>query len=256
MLLCMFKYAQNIDGCVYVTIPIACAILTIGHTNDIFGDVAPNQEKTLQVCFSDDNTTLALPEQRTKDYILSTLCISEKGYWIGEEAACEHAFDEKLCQNLIDFFKSRGGSVCDLGCGMGEYTRRMRKAGIFADGFDGNPDTPVITDGLANVLDLSIPFVFEKPYEWALTLEVGEHLPEKYESTLIDNITKNSTRGVVLSWAVEGQGGYGHFNCRNNDYIKGLFLARGYKNDVETENLLRSNVDLPWFKETIMVFTK
>jgi hypothetical protein len=182
--------------------------------------------------------------------------ISEKGFWIGDDVACEHAFDATLCKNLIAFFKDQGGTVCDLGCGMGDYTRSMRAAGITADGYDGNPDTPTLTKGVGKVRDLSTPFEFPEKYDWVLTLEVGEHLPLEYESVFIDNIVNNSKRGIVLSWAVEGQAGHGHFNCRNNDYVKRAIMARGYRNNVATEQWLRSQVDLSWFANTIMVFTK
>lgn len=228
------------------------------HTsfNDLFTDVMPNVRKTLKVQFCNDEATLVLRESRTKDYILSTSGISEKGYWIGEDVVCEHAFDGKLCQALITFFRTKGGTVCDLGCGMGEYTRKMREAGISADGFDGNPNTPQLTNGLANVLDLSVPVNFPKKYDWVLSLEVGEHLPPEYERIFINNVVNNNCKGIILSWAVEGQGGYGHFNCRNNDYVKQQIMDCGYDNDIETEKWLRDNVELSWFKNTIMVFIK
>jgi hypothetical protein len=35
--------------------------------------------------------------------------------------------------------------VVDLGCGMGEYVRQMRAAGLMAHGYDGNPSTPLLS---------------------------------------------------------------------------------------------------------------
>jgi hypothetical protein len=59
-----------------------------------------------------------------------------------------------------------------------------------------------------------------------------------------------------MSWALEGQGGLGHFNERSNEYIKSKIMALGYTNDVDAENVLREASSLWWFKNTLMVFRK
>lgn len=182
--------------------------------------------------------------------------IHANGYWVGPKNVCHHVFDPKLSEALITFFK-REGTVCDLGCGTGDYVREMRKAGIDADGYDGNPHTFSITNGQCNVLDLTSVHHLNKKYDWILSLEVGEHIPKEFESQFIENLMVNNTKGVVLSWAVKGQGGHGHVNCQNNDYIKDIFEKHGYTNDVDAENHLRSCISNAfWFKNTIMVFRK
>jgi hypothetical protein len=89
-----------------------------------------------------------------------------------------------------------------------------------------------------------------------LSLEVGEHLPSEFEDTFINNLHNNNKYGMVLSWAIEGQGGHGHFNERNNDYIKSKICELGYLNDIYSENILRKNSTCCYFKNTIMVFRK
>ncbi len=89
-----------------------------------------------------------------------------------------------------------------------------------------------------------------------LSLEVGEHIPKEYERVFIENLHRHNINGIVLSWALKGQGGFGHFNEQNNDYIKELMAEYGYFNDVEAENSLRKKATLWWFKNTIMVFRK
>ena len=49
----------------------------------------------------------------------------------------------------------------------------------------------------------------------------------------------NNRYGIVLSWAIKGQGGHGHFNEQNNDYVKSKICNLGYINDIESENILR-----------------
>jgi hypothetical protein len=89
-----------------------------------------------------------------------------------------------------------------------------------------------------------------------LCLEVGEHIPKQFEQIFLNNIDKYNAKGVVLSWALKGQGGFGHFNEQNNDYVKRAMAARGYKNDLAAEERLRAAASLSWFKNTIMVFRK
>ena len=119
-----------------------------------------------------------------------------------------HIFDATLSNALLDFFKRNNcNSLVDLGCGLGNYAHHFNENDLITDGFDGNPNTPLLTDGRCGVLDLSEPQKLDKSYDWVLSLEVGEHLPQKYENIYIENLHNNTTKGIVLSWAVQGQGG-------------------------------------------------
>lgn len=183
--------------------------------------------------------------------------IDDKGIWHGNDVQCNHAFDPALANSLANFFKQeQAKTVVDFGCGLGQYQAVFLENGIKSDAFDGNPDTPSLTNGRAKVQDLSVPFNLEKKYSWVMSLEVGEHLPQQYEKIFIENLIRHAKHGIVLSWAVPGQGGHGHFNEQPNDYVKKVMGSYGWYNDVKSENKLRSASTLPWFKNTIMVFRK
>jgi cyclopropane fatty-acyl-phospholipid synthase-like methyltransferase len=183
--------------------------------------------------------------------------INKNGYWEGLEALGQHVYDSALADYLLIFFKSENASsLVDFGCGLGDYVKTFKNNNINAFGFDGNPNTPELTNNLCNILDLSIPKQFEQPFDWVMSLEVGEHLPKKFEDIFIYNLHNNNKYGIVLSWAVKNQGGHGHFNEQNNDYIKLKICNLGYINDIETENKMRDMSTLSWFKNTIMVFRK
>ena len=185
------------------------------------------------------------------------MSIHQSGYWNGLEAQSQHRYDSKLGETLTEFFKSENvKSVVDFGCGLGDYVKTFQQNNINAIGFDGNPNTPELTNNIGKVLDLSVPKQFDEPFDWVLTLEVGEHLPSQFEDVFIHNIHVNNKYGMVLSWAIKGQGGHGHFNEQNNDYIKSKICELGYTNDIENETKLRDSSTLPWFKNTIMVFRK
>jgi len=188
--------------------------------------------------------------------IRDNMLVHEHGYW--KDKKVNHYFDRPLAEAILAFLKKEKAlSVVDMGCGAhGHYVKFLLQNEISCDGFDGNPYSFEISENLVKVLDLSQPVILEKKYDWVISLEVGEHIPAKYENNFIENLHRHNSKGIILSWAVENQKGRGHFNCRNNDYIKKLFAQYGYENDVDTENELRQKTHLGWFRNTIMVFRK
>jgi cyclopropane fatty-acyl-phospholipid synthase-like methyltransferase len=185
------------------------------------------------------------------------MSINKNGFWEGTKAMSMHCHDSSLAKYLTEFFKRENvNSLADFGCGMGDYVKNFKENNINAIGFDGNPNTLELTNNICEILDLSEPKIFDEPFDWILSLEVGEHLPPQFEDIFIQNLHNNNKFGIVLSWAIEGQGGDGHVNCRNNDYVKSKMCNLGYINDIESENKMREHSTLGWFKNTIMVFRK
>lgn len=178
--------------------------------------------------------------------------ISSRGFWLTDTSK-GHCFDEGLSAQLKDLFT--GHSVLDLGCGNGSYTRQFLSASIPCKCFDGNPNTKTISNNLCDVADLTKEQTFEVA-DWVLCLEVGEHIPQEYESTFLQNIINHSRKGIVLSWGVPGQPGDGHINCRPNEYVISSIEKHGYVLDEETSLKLRQSSELWWFKNTILVFKK
>lgn len=183
--------------------------------------------------------------------------VTNTGAWDGQDADSEHVYDKQLSEAIIEFLgKEKCRSAVDFGCGMGEYVKAFNAAGIVTEGFDGNPYTVELTEGFGSVQDLSILFDTGVRYDWVISLEVGEHIPYKYETNFIENVVRHAKNGVILSWAVKGQAGYGHVNCRNNPYIKSKMESYGFVNDEKAENKLRKKAFYPWFHNTVMVFRK
>jgi hypothetical protein len=182
--------------------------------------------------------------------------ISNTGFWVltQNEFENEHAHDPSLSKALIEICpKTR---IYDFGCGPGNYVQDMRKAGIESLGFDGNPVTASFPH--CAVADLTDTTFRMEPVEFVMCLEVGEHVPKEYEDKLFATLDHHVLPGgmVVLSWAVPGQGGYGHVNCQTNEYVRDRMSALGYTTLPEIERVLRSRCSLQWFKNTIMAFRK
>ena len=186
--------------------------------------------------------------------------VHERGYFEDMEASSFHKCDEPLCDAITEMYDVE--TAVDIGCGDGQYTHNLIKAGIACVGFDGSPLTEKVSGGLCDVLDFSIPTDIGQ-FDLVLCLEVGEHIPAKYEQIFIENLVRASKKHICLSWAVEGQAGWGHVNCRNNDYVVNEFTRRGFTYKEKSSMALRkasqirrnkTDQEFPWFKNTIMVF--
>lgn len=180
--------------------------------------------------------------------------ISKTGAWLGTELIkLPHIHDSALAAALADMLD--GLTVVDLGCGLGDYVKAMESR-VKIDGFDGNPNTPELTGGRCGTLDLSEPWNLEEPYDAAMLLEVGEHVPPEHETAVIDNAVKAARKLLVVSWATPGQSGHGHFNCRPIEYVTERFQERGWTLDVERTEVLRNAASVSWFKTNLLVFHK
>ncbi|XP_066944838.1 uncharacterized protein [Macrobrachium rosenbergii] len=198
-----------------------------------------------------------------------------------------NVWDGLLCAGLEEIFGH--SSVGDFGAGLGhygscflrtgdsivkssneaqassltnQYRAQMKLANLVDkpqvvkswEGFDSAFNIEQLSAGKIHTTDLSVPLKLDRKYDWILSLEVGEHIPKEKEQTFIDNLAQHACKGIVLSWAVVGQGGYNHVNTRNNDYVQQQMEKRGLKMDQETSQNLRKKVAVSWFKNTLMVY--
>lgn len=178
--------------------------------------------------------------------------------------AFDHGFGNALAQYIEE------GSVLDLGAGVGQLGIFLKKSGfnrIKWYGFDGGNNieqmrgihAPVMGDYTHVIpvvcwIDASKPIDMD-PKDWLVSIEVGEHIDKEFEYTFIDNLAKLSKKGVILSWAIEGQAGHQHVNCQNNDHVIHQMSSRGMVYDEEQSLLFRKSVsEVVWLSETVMVF--
>ena len=133
-------------------------------------------------------------------------CLEKNKFHVGGN----HMWCKNLAKELRRLFN--GQSVYDFGAGLGWYGKALL-AGDDSDAFrvrsykafDGAENIEdVFPDGFVKHLDLSKP-VYLSARDWVLSLEVGEHIPRQYQSVFVDNLHRHNTKGIVLSWAVEGK---------------------------------------------------
>jgi hypothetical protein len=181
--------------------------------------------------------------------------ITPTGYWTDLQPN-DHGHDVGLA-NWIAAYLPKDEKVWDLGCGNGAYVRILREAGHLVIGVDGKfPEYPAEIGNFMIEHDLTQPITLLPGS--VMCLEVGEHVPAEYESVLLDNITRLCTRHLVLSWAVRGQGGDGHVNCKDNDEVTTLLEALGFEYLPWRSQEARAAVcgDGPHFRNTVMVFRR
>ncbi|XP_045215406.1 uncharacterized protein LOC123565615 isoform X1 [Mercenaria mercenaria] len=178
------------------------------------------------------------------------------GGWCPKATKTEHVTDEGLVKTLIIFFKDK--HIGSFGDGPGVYKQRIlnsRKVKSF-DAYDGAPYCEITSNGQVQFLDLSIPQYGIPVYDWILSLEVAEHIPQEYESIFIDNIINHAREGIVLSWATPGQIGYSHVNNRPFEYVRNLMNSRGFFHDNEYSEILKRSANGPNLKRNVNVFRR
>lgn len=125
----------------------------------------------------------------------------------------------------------RAQSVADLGSGRGVWLAEWQKAGandiLGIDGAYVDREHLAIPSDSYRAADLTHPVRFERRFDLAQSLEVGEHLPQSASENLVESLTRASDI-VLFSAAVTGQGGEYHINEQPLSFWQDLFAARGY----------------------------
>lgn len=149
-----------------------------------------------------------------------------------------------------------GKGIIDLGASVGYYVSALRDAGYEAVGLDGTPNIERLSRGLVRWADLATDCSkHHGAADWAMFLEVGEHIPVKLEGRLFDEVSRIPTGGLIVSWAVPGQRGRGHVNCRSPEYVAAEFVKRGWKLDDEATEKARNRVG-ERLRRSLMVFVR
>lgn len=191
------------------------------------------------------------------NYILRYNYIDNKksatGYWDNTQRDT-HVVCNDLKKYLLSYYKKNNiSNVLDLGCGIGSYIKYLRENGIDAIGVDKIDNIEYIENK-----DLTKPYFNPKSY--VQTFEVGEHIPKEYENIFVDNICNNAKHGIIMSWALPGQGGDGHINEKNLTDIIKLIENKGFKLNKDETNKIRNSIKpLPhflYFRQNLLVFNR
>ncbi len=122
-------------------------------------------------------------------------------------------------------------SVVDVGCGTGIWLSVFRDLGVTeihgVDGEYASLDQLRIDKSRFTAVDLEKPFVLDRQFDCASSLEVAEHVSAEHAEQFVESLTKLAPI-VLFSAAIPLQGGYKHINEQWPDYWVELFGRRDY----------------------------
>ncbi|RMZ96335.1 SAM dependent methyltransferase [Brachionus plicatilis] len=126
--------------------------------------------------------------------------VSDNGGWcskISGKNSSQHKTDSKMAKYLSKFLS--GKSVASFGDGPGMYKEILLNFGDVKsyDAFDGAPFCEQTTNNQVAFLDLTIPIYHLKKFDWVLSIEVAEHIPQKFEKTYVKNLVRHAKEGIL-----------------------------------------------------------
>lgn len=183
--------------------------------------------------------------------------LKSKGIFTPKEARTEHKFSPRLANALLTVIPANR-PVYDFGCGKGDYIRHLEQQGMRVFGYEGTPDMAELVgwNGIKQA-DITEPINVKKQGT-VLCLEVLEHIEPEFTDSAISNLVNACSGRMVVSWALKGQGGCGHVNEQNEEWVIERFEREGFVlNGLASERLRKAGgSDLWWFKKSIYVFDK
>jgi len=146
-------------------------------------------------------------------------------------------------------------TVGDFGAGGGQYSTWLNETGLLqAFAFDGTRLASKITNGAVSVINLIEDTHLWRVFDWVMCLEVGEHIPQQYATTLLRNLRRHATKGLVMSWSDDWEG-IGHINCLSqDDFVALVQRETGLHFDAAATQVVKQGCEIDYIGRTIAVF--
>lgn len=151
------------------------------------------------------------------------------------------SWNERHLMVLFSIFGIPDGYF-DVGSGTGAMVNLARKIGVEAFGIDQLPRTEHWLYQRDLKQPFEIPYPHKRSFDLVSCIEVAEHLPPEFDSTIVDTIVRHARKWIVFTSAHPGQGGDDHVGTRPLPHWRKLFWDRGWTFD----NVMTSRVSLGW----------
>lgn len=151
-------------------------------------------------------------------------------------------------------------SVVDVGCGAGAWLAVFKKNGVETVlGIDGGGvDLAQLQISPSEFMrqDLTSDFRLDRKFDLAVSLEVAEHLEEKFAIDFVKNLTSLS-QAVLFSAAQPFQGGKHHVNEQWPEYWVDIFSRYGYTVLDPFRRLVWDDPGVEWwYAQNILLFVQ
>jgi hypothetical protein len=160
---------------------------------------------------------------------------------------------KEVFNQLSDWHVYNGGSVLDLGCGVGSWGVDLPDY----TGVDFNvPQEMILVKNHINH-DLREPLKLDKKYDLVMSVEVAEHLEGRYAETFVDSLCNAAKEYILFSAAIPYQGGFNHVNEQWQSYWVEKFDKRGfypYMFDLREVFYDNDKIDL-WYRNNLILFS-
>ena len=93
-------------------------------------------------------------------------------------------------------------------------------------------------------------------FDWAMSLEVGEHLPTACVSLYCRLLNSVARRGLILSWAPAGQNGRCHVSGRDASWVADTFGALGWSIQRPLTARARNASRFEWLRRNTFVLVR
>lgn len=180
--------------------------------------------------------------------------------YIHEESLHNMSSPELIVPLIIKLFSPK--NAVDFGCGIGTFLRAFQNHGVEdVTGLDGKwVDRQILTKYISEnhfiETDLTQSVKLNRKFDVAISLEVGEHLPEVHAKTLVQSLT-NASDVVVFGAAVPFQGGQNHLNEQWPQYWAALFHEFGYiQIDLIRPALWSVEGVQVWYKQNVFAYIR
>jgi len=151
-------------------------------------------------------------------------------------------------------------SILDIGCGNGIWLKTFEDYGINdylgTDGDYVNEDIFRADYSKFIAKNLESEVNFNKKFDLAISLEVGEHISKHSSETYIKSICKHSDL-IIFSAAIPGQKGTNHINENPQSFWAELFKKQGFHPYDEIRPIIwYDSRILYWYRQNIIVYKK
>lgn len=152
-------------------------------------------------------------------------------------------------------------SIVDVGCGGCGFLKAAQENGIEDIlGIDGpyiNNNSLLIPKENFVAWNLEDEFIYNKKFTLVVSLEVAEHIDEKYATTFIKTLTGLGNI-VLFSAAQTNQGGINHVNCQSLEYWEKRFNKFGFiKHSDDVKNFINDKEHVnQWYRKNSVLYIK